>query len=105
MLVRTSLCGHSEPSRRCKNATVTTQVAFFSPKLSFERRKIIESRGLVTNAEGKELRSLDIPTGRDDARVRLSEGKSVCRYRQETMRKKKRDRKVEREFICQAPTA
>lgn len=61
-----------------KKHTVTTQIVF-SPKVSFDEGKIIEGRGPATNAEGKDLRSLDFPMGRDDTTVRLSERERVWR--------------------------
>ncbi len=54
----------------------------------------------MANAEGKDLRSLDFPMGRDDTKVRLRE-----RGRKKKIGEEERDRKVERELISLASTA
>lgn len=45
----------------------------FSRKLSFDEGKINECRDSVTNAEGKDWGSLDLPVGKDSTKVKVGE--------------------------------
>lgn len=68
-----------ERKKQQKTGAATTQIRYSAARY-LDEEKIIEGRGPVTNAEGKDSRSLDFPTGRDEteagARERERKGKN-----------------------------